>query len=247
MDATGTLHFDHVTKSFDAGPPVIARLDLHLSPGAFMSVVGPSGCGKTTMLRLASGLAEPTGGAVLVDTDKIAYVFQDPALLAWRTALKNVELSGELHHTGKAERRRRATEALALVGMAGFEGYRPSQLSGGMRMRVSLARALMVDPRIFLFDEPLGALDEITRLRMQEELQSLFLSQSFTGLYVTHSISEAVFLSTQVAVMSAGPGRIIREIAVPLPFPRRPEIRFQKEFSRICAEVSQALAEGSRP
>ncbi|MET7391696.1 ABC transporter ATP-binding protein [Streptomyces sp. NPDC005529] len=245
MTSSGTLRFDHATKTFGTGVTALSEVNLHLSPGDFVTVVGPSGCGKTTLLRLASGLTPPTSGSVLCDTDKVAYVFQDPVLLAWRTVVKNVELFSELHRVDSTARRRRASEALALVGLSGVEQYLPSQLSGGMRMRVSVARALMLDPRIFLFDEPFGAVDEITRQHLQEELQRLFLSQNFTGLFITHSISEAVFLSTRVAVMSPGPGRVIKEIAVPLPLPRPPETRFHDDFARICAQVSSALKEGS--
>ncbi|WAL64397.1 ABC transporter ATP-binding protein [Amycolatopsis cynarae] len=241
----GTLRFAGVEKTFDTGTQALCAVDLDLSPGDFVSIVGPSGCGKSTLLRLASGLTAPTAGEVLADTDKISYVFQDPTLLEWRTATKNVELAAELHGVPKGERRRKAAEALALVGLAGFEKQLPSQLSGGMRMRVSLARALILDPEIFLFDEPFGALDEITRLRMQDELQRLFRTQGFTGLFITHSVSEAVYLSTRVAVMSVRPGRIVRQIEVPFEFPRSPEIRYHPDFARIAGEVSAALKASS--
>jgi NitT/TauT family transport system ATP-binding protein len=242
---TGTLRFAQVEKTFDTGTQALCGVDLDLSPGDFVSVVGPSGCGKSTLLRLASGLTPPTGGEILADTDKVSYVFQDPTLLDWRTAAKNVELVGELHGIPKAERRRRAAEALALVGLEGFEKQLPGQLSGGMRMRVSLARALILHPGIFLFDEPFGALDEITRLRMQDELHRLFRTQGFTGLFITHSVSEAVYLSTRVAVMSARPGRIVCQIEVPFEFPRSPEIRYHPDFARTAGEVSAALKASS--
>ncbi|HKS44861.1 MAG TPA: ABC transporter ATP-binding protein [Amycolatopsis sp.] len=242
---TGTLRFAAVAKTFDNGTIALSEVDLDLAPGDFVSVVGPSGCGKSTLLRLASGLTAPTGGEIFADTGKIGYVFQDPTLLEWRSAAKNVELAGELHGMARAERRKRAAEALELVGLAGFEKQLPGQLSGGMRMRVSLARALTLDPEIFLFDEPFGALDEITRLRMQDELQRLFRTQGFTGLFITHSVTEAVYLSTRVAVMSARPGRIVREVDVPFPFPRSPEIRYHADFARIAGEVSAALKEAS--
>jgi NitT/TauT family transport system ATP-binding protein len=242
---TGTLRFSRVEKTFDTGTHALSDVDLDLSPGDFVSVVGPSGCGKSTLLRLASGLTPPTGGEILADTDRIGYVFQDPTLLDWRSAAKNVELAGELNGIPKAERRKRAAETLELVGLDGFGKQLPGQLSGGMRMRVSLARALILRPEIFLFDEPFGALDEITRLRMQDELQRLFRTQGFTGLFITHSVSEAVYLSTRVAVMSARPGRIVREIDVPFEFPRSPEIRYHADFARIAGEVSTALKESS--
>src|SRR5207302_10157126 len=182
-----------------------------------------------------------TDGDNLADTAAIGYVSQDPTLLEWRSAARNVELAGELHGMPKAERRKRAAEALALGGLDGFEKQLPGELSGGMRMRVSLARALILNPEIFLFDEPFGALDEITRLRMQDELQRLFRTQGFTGLFITHSVTEAVYLCTRVAVMSARPGRIVREIEVPFDFPRSPEIRYHADFARTAGEVSAAL------
>jgi NitT/TauT family transport system ATP-binding protein len=244
---TGTLRFHNVSKTFDTGTQALAGVDLSLVPGDFVSVVGPSGCGKSTLLRLASGLSSPTDGEILADTDKVGYVFQDPTLLDWRSAEANVELIGELHGIPRAERKRRARATLTLVGLSGFETQLPAHLSGGMRMRVSLARALVLAPEIFLFDEPFGALDEITRLRMQDELQRLFQTQGFTGLFITHSVNEAVYLSTRVVVMSARPGRIVREIDVPFDFPRSPQIRYDPNFARIAGEVSAALQEISAP
>jgi NitT/TauT family transport system ATP-binding protein len=196
---------------------------------------------------VASGLSSPTDGEILADTDKVGYVFQDPTLLDWRSAEANVELIGELHGIPRAERKRRARATLTLVGLSGFEKQLPAHLSGGMRMRVSLARALVLAPEIFLFDEPFSALDEITRLRMQDELQRLFQTQGFTGLFITHSVNEAVYLSTRVVVMSARPGRIVREIDVPFDFPRSPQIRYDPDFARIAGEVSAALQEISAP
>jgi NitT/TauT family transport system ATP-binding protein len=239
----GTLQFRDVSKIFGTGTRALAGVSLGLAPGDFVSVVGPSGCGKSTLLRLASGLSRPTGGDILADSTKIGYVFQDPTLLEWRSAAANVELVGELAGLSRAERKRRAAAALELVGLAGFERHLPAQLSGGMRMRVSLARALLLAPEIFLFDEPFGALDEITRLRMQDELQRLARAQGFTGLFITHSVTEAVYLSARVAVMSPRPGRIVREIAVPFSFPRSPEIRYDPVFARVAGEVSAALSE----
>ena len=238
---TGTLRFRDVWKTFDTGTQALAGVSLDLAPGDFVSVVGPSGCGKSTLLRLASGLSAPSKGEILTDTDKIGFVFQDPTLLDWRSAQANVELVGELHRLPRAERRGRAKEVLDLVGLAGFEKQLPAHLSGGMRMRVSLARALLLAPEIFLFDEPFGALDEITRLRMQDELQRLFHAQSFTGLFITHSVTEAVYLSARVVVMSGRPGSIVREIEVPFDYPRAPDIRYHAEFATIAGEVSAAL------
>ncbi|HWN35072.1 MAG TPA: ABC transporter ATP-binding protein [Pseudonocardia sp.] len=248
------LRFAGVAKRFDTGTLALADVELAVAPGEFVSVVGPSGCGKSTLLRLASGLSAPSAGRIEPRSDRLAYVFQDPTLLPWRSAQANVELVLELNtgagRLAKPQRRARAARALKTVGLAGFERQLPAHLSGGMRMRVSLARALVLDPDLFLFDEPFGALDEITRLHLQEELQRLFLSRpagsansagACGALFITHSVSEAVFLSDRVLVMSARPGRIVAEIEVPFDRPRRPELRFDPEFGRVAARVSEAL------
>jgi NitT/TauT family transport system ATP-binding protein len=168
-------------------------------------------------------------------------VFQDPTLLPWRTVQQNVELLSELHGVGKAERAQTATRAINTVGLKGFENHYPKSLSGGMRMRASLARTLTLNPPLFLFDEPFGAVDEITREHLNEETQRLFVTEGFAGLFITHSISESVFLSTRVLVMSARPGRIVAEFDVPFPYPRSPDLRFEPEFARLCGELSHAL------
>ncbi|MCX4705154.1 ABC transporter ATP-binding protein [Streptomyces sp. NBC_01352] len=240
------LRFDGVDKYFDNGTTALTGLDLSIAPGEFVAVVGPSGCGKSTLLRLASGLDSATGGTVHAPADSVGYVFQDPTLLPWRTVLANVELPAELAGTPKAERRARALDALRLVGLDGFEKQLPGQLSGGMRMRVSLARALMTQPSLFLFDEPFGALDEMTRLRMQEELQRIFADAGFAALFITHSVTEAVFLAGRVVVMSARPGRITASFDVPFPHPRPAELRYDPEFGRIAGEVSATLRGGSQ-
>ncbi|SKC75270.1 ABC transporter ATP-binding protein [Krasilnikoviella flava] len=242
---TRTLVLDDVTKAFPTGTVALEEVSLSVSAGEFVSVVGPSGCGKSTLLRLASGLDEVSGGDVEVNATSTSYVFQEPTLLEWRSALRNVELVGELRGVPKLERRRRAREALDLVGLSGFEKQHPRQLSGGMRMRVSIARALVAEPDLALFDEPFGALDEITRLRMQTELQSLFALKSFAGLFITHSVSEAVYLSTRVVVMSGRPGRVVADIPVPWGYPRTPELRYEPEFGALVGEVSAALGEHS--
>lgn len=238
------IQFSGVGKQFDTGTVALSDVDLAVAPGECVAVVGPSGCGKSTLLRLASGLSQPTSGEISLASDRIAYVFQDPTLLPWRSAQANVELVGELHAMSKTDRRERARAALVTVGLEGFERQLPAQLSGGMRMRVSLARALVMEPDIFFFDEPFGALDEITRLRMQDELQRLLHGGNFGALFITHSVSEAVYLSGRVAVMSARPGRILHEITVPFDYPRPADLRYEAEFGRIAGEVSAALLEG---
>ncbi|KGM09161.1 ABC transporter ATP-binding protein [Cellulomonas bogoriensis] len=235
------LRFAGTDKTYADGTVALTGVDLEIRQGDFVSVVGPSGCGKSTLLRLASGLEEPTGGVMEVDRGSLAYVFQDATLLPWRTVEQNVRLLGELHHLGKGETRRRAAEAIELVGLSGFEKHMPHQLSGGMRMRTSLARSLTLAPSLFLFDEPFGALDEISRERLNSELLTLFTTQEFAALFITHSINEAVFLSTQVAVMSGRPGRIVGRVDVPFPYPRDPEIRYTPRFAEICAELSDML------
>jgi NitT/TauT family transport system ATP-binding protein len=242
---TRTLVLDDVTKAFPTGTVALEGVSLTVAAGEFVSVVGPSGCGKSTLLRLASGLDDVTGGDIEVNATSTSYLFQEATLLEWRSALRNVELVGELRGAGKADRRRRAQEALDLVGLSGFEKQHPRQLSGGMRMRVSIARALVAEPDLALFDEPFGALDEITRLRMQTELQSLFALKSFAGLFITHSVSEAVYLSTRVIVMSGRPGRVVADLPVPWTYPRPPELRFEPEFAALTGEVSAALGEHS--
>jgi NitT/TauT family transport system ATP-binding protein len=243
-----TLKFESVDKTFKDGTVALTGADFTVAAGELVSIVGPSGCGKSTLLRIASGLDSATGGSVTVEAKSLGYVFQDPTLLPWRTVRANVELLGELHGLGKAERRQRAADAIALVGLTGFEGHMPHELSGGMRMRASLARSLTLEPDLFLFDEPFGALDEITRERLNDELLQLFTLQRFAALFITHSVTEAVFLSTRVLVMSGRPGRILADIAVPFPYPREPALRFAPEFGALCGEVSnhlRALAPGS--
>jgi NitT/TauT family transport system ATP-binding protein len=212
----------------------------------FVVIVGPSGCGKSTLLRIASGLESATAGTVRVGGTQLGYVFQDATLLPWRTVRGNVELLGELHDLPKEERQGRATEAIQLVGLTGFERNHPKQLSGGMRMRVSLARALTMKPEVFLFDEPFASLDEITRTRLNDELLSLFSVEGFAGLFVTHSIPEAVYLASRVLVMSGRPGRILGEVPVPFPYPRSPELRFDPEFASVAGQVSKLLREAHR-
>jgi NitT/TauT family transport system ATP-binding protein len=230
--------------TFPDGTHAVDDVSLDVRPGEFVTIVGPSGCGKSTLLKIASGLLEPTGGRVVCDRARIGYVFQDATLLPWRTVRGNVELLAELHGIAKPERARIAQEAISLVGLSGFERHYPKSLSGGMKMRASLARTLTLKPPLFLFDEPFGAVDEITREHLNEETQQLFLRERFAGLFITHSISEAVFMSTRVLVMSARPGRIIGEFDVPFDYPRDPALRFDPEFAKIGGAISEQLRGG---
>jgi len=235
------LSFDKVSMQYPDGTLALDGVDLHIAAGEFVSVVGPSGCGKSTLLKLASGLETHTGGEIWVDRSNLGYTFQDATLLPWRTVLPNVELLMELRGVPAAERRRIALDQIELVGLKGFENHYPKRLSGGMRMRASLARSLALNPGVFMFDEPFGALDEITRERLIDELIALYLRKGFTGLFITHSIPEAVYLSSRVVVMSRRPGRIIAEFDIPFAWPRTPELRYDPEFTRLAGEVSVAL------
>ncbi|BDZ45674.1 ABC transporter ATP-binding protein [Naasia aerilata] len=229
---------------FGNGTVALSGVDLTVRPGEFVTVVGPSGCGKSTLLRIASGLETASAGTAEVSTSRIGYVFQDATLLPWRDVESNVELLAELNGQSKKERAEKAAAAIKLVGLSGFEKHLPKQLSGGMRMRTSLARSLTLDPELFLFDEPFGALDEITRERLNDELLRLFAEQQFGGLFITHSVSEAVYLSTRVVVMSGRPGRIVDVFEVPFEMPRDPDIRYTGEFAELVGKVSHALREG---
>jgi NitT/TauT family transport system ATP-binding protein len=238
------IAFRSAGKVFPDGTEAVRDVSFTLRRGEFLSVVGPSGCGKSTLLRMASGLGPHTSGDVETSAANIGFVFQDATLLPWRTVQKNVELLAELDGASKEERRRIAADAIQLVGLAGFENHYPKALSGGMRMRTSVARALTTKPPLFLLDEPFGALDEITRGTLNEELQRLFVSERFAAIFITHSISEAVYLSSRVLVMSQRPGRIIASLDVPFAYPRSPELRFDPEFGRLSGEISQALRKG---
>ena len=239
--AAPALSFGGVSMVFPDGTHALRETTFDVRAGEFVTVVGPSGCGKSTLLRIASGLTHATGGTVDIADGNVGYVFQDATLLQWRTVEKNVELLAELEGIDKVERARRAAENIALVGLDGFEKKYPKQLSGGMRMRCSLARSLVMDPKIFLFDEPFGALDEITREKLNDELLSLFQRKGFAALFITHSIYEAVFLSTRVLVMSARPGQIVGDFKVPFAYPRSPELRFEAAFAELAGQVSHAL------
>ena len=240
------LDFRDVDLVFPDGTAALGGVDLTVDRGEFVSIVGPSGCGKSTLLRIASGLESASRGTTEVSTSRIGYVFQDATLLPWRSVQGNVELLAELNRTSKVDQTAKAAAAIGLVGLDGFEKHLPKQLSGGMKMRVSLARSLTLDPELFLFDEPFGALDEITRERLNDELLRLFAEQRFAGLFVTHSVSEAVYLSTKVVVMSGRPGSIVARFDVPFPMPRDPDIRFTPEFAELVGDVSHALRKGHR-
>lgn len=231
---------------------VVAFEDLNLAvpSGAFVSVIGPSGCGKTSLLRVVGNLEEPSAGEILVNgmlpreariRREAGFVFQSPALLPWRTVLENVRLPGEIF--GDPLVVGRGEDALEMVGLAGFERAYPRELSGGMQSRVSIARALTYSPSLLLMDEPFGALDEITRERMQVELLRIWQGRQVTVLFITHSLSEAALLSDRVVVMSARPGRVVREVPIPFPRPRDASLRAEPSFVRLV-EALRGMLEG---
>lgn len=242
------VEFRRATKRFGDGPVVIDGLSLKAHPGDFISLIGPSGCGKSTLLRLISGLSPLTEGELLVGghppelaARELAYVFQEATLLPWLTVAKNVEIPLRLRGVEPRERAAARDRALELVRLAGLGDRHPRQLSGGQKMRVSLARALTVSPRLLLLDEPFGALDEMTRDHLNEELLAIRERQEWTAFFVTHSVAEAVFLSNRIVVMSANPGRIHSEVTVDLPYPRTEETRQSDAYQRRVAEVSRLL------
>ena len=240
----------HIAKRFSSGVEALRDVDLQIERGQFASIVGPSGCGKSTLLRLVAGLDEPSDGTLTIqgrspnearrDLLDLAFVFQDATLLPWRSVGGNIALPLELRGEANPER---VDQVLAMVGLTDFASAYPAQLSGGMRMRASIARALATQPELLLLDEPFGALDEITRQRLNEELLRLWQQDRWTGLFITHNVYEAVFLSQRVLVMSARPGRIIADIAVPFDHPRDPDLRAAPEFAAIASEISRQLGE----
>lgn len=235
------MAFTDVVKKFDTGTVALDGIDLDVRRGDFVAVVGPSGCGKSTLLRMAAGLERPTSGSVALDTESVGFIFQEPTLLPWRTVQSNVELSAELGGVPKTLRRERAGEAINAVGLRDFSGQLPNALSGGMKMRVSLARALTLAPEVMLLDEPFGALDEMTRLDMQVELQRLYADKGFTAMFITHSVSEAVYLANKVVIMTARPGRIHSVVDIDFAYPRSPDLRYDARFTEYVAEISASL------
>jgi NitT/TauT family transport system ATP-binding protein len=248
-----------VGKRFGVGTASVAALegiDLRIGSGEFVSLIGPSGCGKSTLLRLIGDLTEPTSGTLLVngkparkarqDRD-YGMVFQAPVLMEWRTVAKNIELPLEVMGYSRVERARRSAELIRLVELEGFESRHPWQLSGGMQQRVAIARALAFDPKLLLMDEPFGALDEMTRERMNLELMNIWTRTKTTVVFVTHSIPEAVFLSTRVVVMSPRPGRIARVVDVDLPQPRTVDTRETERYFELVTIVRETLRRGEGP
>ncbi len=241
------ISLQSVTKRFGSAPPVLEALTLEVEAGEFVSLIGPSGCGKSTLLKLLSGLTPTTSGGISIDTrapglsDELAYVFQDATLLPWLNVSANVETLLRLRRMPTEERLRRRDAALNLVRLSSKALAYPRQLSGGQKMRVSLARALALEPRLILLDEPFGALDEMTRDHLGEELLAIRERQRWTALFVTHSVAEAVFLSTRILILAPHPGRIAHDLPVHLPYPRNHKTRRDPAYLQLVAEVSTRL------
>jgi len=244
------ISFDSVTKQYGQRTPVLENLSVSVNHGDFVSIIGPSGCGKSTLLKLVAGLSPISSGAIAVEgmtpakaREIMSFIFQEPALLPWRTVRANIALGLELEGVAHERRVRKVNSLLSLVGLEHVAESYPRQLSGGMKMRVSIARALASTPRVLLLDEPFAALDEINRDRMNEELIRLRQEQSWTVLFVTHSVAEAVFLSNRILVLAPHPGRLAHDIPINLPSPRNADTRRTEAFDQLVAAVSRTLRE----
>jgi NitT/TauT family transport system ATP-binding protein len=236
---------ERVGSTFANRTVALERLDLAVGEHEFLSLLGPSGCGKSTALRLIAGLAEPSAGSIRwADTtgnQGIGFVFQEPTLMPWASVWSNVYLPLRLAQVAQRAAAPRVEAALAMVGLEGFERAFPRELSGGMKMRVSIARALVTGPRLLLMDEPFAALDEITRFRLNDDLLRLWQAESWTVVFVTHSVYESVYLSGRIAVMAARPGRVIGEVEIQAPYPRSEAFRTSALYNAYCREVSAML------
>lgn len=250
------LEVDGVNKVYGNGTVALKGADLTVRQGEFVSLLGPSGCGKSTLLRIMAGLGDVTTGSVkwweqdynVVGSKgrKLAFVFQNATLMPWARVRKNVRLPLDLEHAGKSpEVDQKIDDALKMVGLQGFDKSFPRELSGGMQMRASIARAMITEPNLLLMDEPFGALDEMTRNKLNDDVLKLWKEKGWTIVFVTHSVYEAVYLSSRVVVMAARPGRIVDDITIDQPYPRSPDFRVSTEFAGYCRQVSQALERAS--
>lgn len=243
-------------KTYPGGTQALLPVDLRIEEGEFVTLLGPSGCGKSTLLKMVAGLLEPSDGRLLLwrkpvpqlqaSGKKMAFVFQQPTLMPWSSVHTNVRLPLDLAGVPRAEADARVTEALQLVGLARFAKALPRELSGGMQMRVSIARGLVTEPDLLLMDEPFGALDEITRNKLDSDLLRLWQEQNLTVVFVTHSIHEAVFLSQRVIMMAARPGRVVEDIPIREPFPRSEAFRVSPAFSLYARQLQDSLLQASQ-
>ncbi len=245
-DPAPLVAFGGVDKVFANGTTALKGLDLAVRSGQFVSLLGPSGCGKSTALRLLAGLGRPTAGridwpATAGRRPEIGFVFQEPTLMPWSSVFDNVRLPLKLGGMSKAAARPVVEAAIDRVGLAGFERVYPRELSGGMKMRVSIARALVTSPSLLLLDEPFAALDEITRFRLNNDLLALWQGNPLTVVFVTHSVYESVYLSNRIVVMAARPGRVVADITIDAPYPRTEEFRTSDLYNNHCRTVSAAL------
>lgn len=248
MSAAPIVEFREVTKRFGDGPAVLERITFQARPRDFVSLIGPSGCGKSTLLRLVAGLSPISSGELSVAGQTpdaaaadLAFVFQEPTLLPWLSVAHNVEVPQRLRGVPAGERAATCRRVLDLVRLGDKARAYPRQLSGGQKMRVSIARALALEPKLLLLDEPFGALDEMTREHLNEELLAIREQAAWTAFFVTHSVAEAVFLSNRIVVLATTPGRIHTEIAVPLPYPRTEHTRLTRAYLELVADVSRVL------
>jgi NitT/TauT family transport system ATP-binding protein len=244
--ARALVRREQVGKTYAHGVEALRGFDLDVGEHEFVSLLGPSGCGKSTALRLIAGLGEVSAGRISWGSagaarDNIGFVFQEPTLMPWATVWSNVYLPLRLEGIGNAEARPRVRLALEMVGLAGTERAYPRELSGGMKMRVSIARALVTEPQVLLMDEPFAALDEITRFRLNDDLLRLWQAQSWTVVFVTHSVFESVYLSSRIVVMGARPGPAVGEVRVDVPYPRDEAFRTSEPYNRSCRAVSAKL------
>lgn len=245
MTLNPAITLENVSKIYANGTIALQDLSLTVREGEFVSLVGPSGCGKSTVLRIVSGLGNMSTGTIALGgrNRKLAFVFQESALMPWATVQENVYLPLKLAGITRRAAASAITEAIELVALQGFERCYPRELSGGMKMRVSIARALVTHPEILLMDEPFGALDEMTRSRLNSDLLDLWERMYWTVVFVTHNIYEAVYLSNRVVVMAARPGRVVAEVAIDAPYPRTENFRTSAVYNEYCREVSQALSQ----
>jgi NitT/TauT family transport system ATP-binding protein len=255
--AAGSLHpgapivaLRDVGKTFPSGTVALAGLDLDVRQGEFLSLLGPSGCGKSTALRIVAGLTEPTQGAVewtaaakTENENRLGFVFQEPTLMPWANVSNNVLLPLKLKGVAAEQASKRVAAALERVGLQNFGTAYPRELSGGMRMRVSIARALVTEPALLLMDEPFAALDEITRFKLNNDLLQVWQALRTTVVFVTHSVFESVYLSSRIVVMAARPGRVFTEVAIDAPYPRDQTFRTSADYAALCRRTSEALSQ----